>query len=818
MNDTASLEIRVLSDQVDQANRRLDNLEKRGKGAERATDGLTASFKKLVGPLLAVVYATSALNKLIDVQRQFDILNAGLVTATGSAENAAVAFEAIQDFATTTPYDLQQVTEAFTKLINYGLTPSERALTSYGDTAAAMGRSLGDMVEAVADATTGQFERLKGFGIKTQVEGDRIKFTFRGITTEVGKNAKEIEDYLIALGENNFAGNMAARMDTLDGAISNLGDEWNKLFLNISQSGIGSVIEDSVRLAIDVLAELNAMLASGEMEGYLSALAGQWKFWGDDISETIDLVTKFLKENFNEWEDEGEGVVKFLIDAFKYWPTNVRAFIQIITVEIAALVDRAAVWGRAIADNLNPFNGTTTLADIRRQIDTIGQARLESIDAIMRERDAAVQGYDDQVAAARAARKAYDESQAARRGAGEDRLARFKVGGEDQASQGVDKAAAAAAKKRQEEFARLVESLRTEEEAIQASYDKRRAIIEANTAVGSELRADLMARLEKDYAEQLSKLQEAKGRELEELRRSLLTEEESVKESYERRLAIIRANTEAGSEVQAELTRRLQLEYDGQLKNLEVAKQRERDMLWNSLLTEEEMLIQSYERKKAQILESTVVTELERQELLRRLEEQFAAEQHAREMQRIQMQLGAASQLFDGLAGLAKAYAGEQSTAYRAMFAISKAFSVAQAAMSISTGLAKAQELGFPANLAEMARVAATGASILAQINGANFAGAYDKGGNIPAGKIGLVGEYGPELIRGPATVTGRVATDRKLRENSGQDSGPAPAPVVNVRNINVLDPAVVGDYLGTDEGEQLIMNVVQRNQRALGY
>lgn len=41
---------------------------------------------------------------------------------------------------------------------------------------------------------------------------------------------------------------------------------------------------------------------------------------------------------------------------------------------------------------------------------------------------------------------------------------------------------------------------------------------------------------------------------------------------------------------------------------------------------------------------------------------------------------------------------------------------------------------------------------------------------------------------------------------------------MVTPKIINVLDPAIVGDYLGTDEGEQLIMNVVQRNQRALGY
>lgn len=47
--------------------------------------------------------------------------------------------------------------------------------------------------------------------------------------------------------------------------------------------------------------------------------------------------------------------------------------------------------------------------------------------------------------------------------------------------------------------------------------------------------------------------------------------------------------------------------------------------------------------------------------------------------------------------------------------------------------------------------------------SGDNYAGAYDKGGYIPTGKHGIVGEYGPEIVNGPAHVTGREATARKL-------------------------------------------------------
>jgi hypothetical protein len=822
MSDTASLEIRVLSDQVDAANRRLDNLEKKGARAERATDGLTGAFTRLAGPLLAAVSATAALSKLVDVSREFDKLNAGLITATGSAESAKVAFEAIQDFATNTPYDLAQVTESFTKLVNYGLTPSERALTSYGNTASAMGKDLNMMIEAVADAATGEFERLKEFGIRASSEGDRVKFTFRGVSTEVGKNAQEIEQYLIALGENNFADAMANRMDTLDGALSNLADEWDSLFRNISQQGVGDIIEDAVRLAIDVLADLNAMLASGELEGYLDAIADKFDLWGKDIQKSIRTLTQFYKDNLSQFEDETVSTVNFLIDAFKNFPENVRSFIQIMVVEVAAGLDKASAYAGAFKDGIKAIFNSDTItgvgARLESRLNAISNARQDSIQEIMNEREAALSSFDQQITAAKKLREEYDKNEAAKKAQTGDRLAGFRQSGDgEDASASVDKAAAAAAKKSQAEFQRLSESLYTEEEAIRASYEKRKQIIEQNTVSGSEQQADLMARLDKDYNEQLAKLQETKGRELEEIKRSLLSEEEAVKESYERRLQIVMDNTAAGSAMREELAAKLQTEYDTQLKQLEEAKQRERDNLYNGLLTEEEMILQSYERRKQTILESTAVTETERLELMKRLEEQYSSEMAAHEQKRMQTQFATASALFDGLAGLAKSYAGEQSQAYRALFAISKAFSVAQAAMSIATGLAKAQELGFPANLAEMARVAATGASIVSQISGSQFSGAYDKGGNIPAGKIGLVGEYGPELIEGPAKVTSRAETAKMLK-GGGEGATPAAPPVVNVRNINVLDPAVVGDYLGSDEGEQLIMNVVQRNQRALGF
>jgi hypothetical protein len=209
---------------------------------KRSVDSLDRKFGRLgsmltskIAPAFAAVFAG---REIVDTITKFERLEASLKTVTGSAEKAASAFKAIDEFAAKTPFQLEEVTKSFIKLKALGLTPSERALESYGNTAIAMGKSLDQMIEAVADATTGEFERLKEFGIKSKTQGDQVIFTFQGVSTSVGKNAAEIEAYLLSLGEVQFAGAIEAKADTLVNAIAKMKDAFSKLVKSIGDAGL----------------------------------------------------------------------------------------------------------------------------------------------------------------------------------------------------------------------------------------------------------------------------------------------------------------------------------------------------------------------------------------------------------------------------------------------------------------------------------------------------------------------------------------------------------------------------------------------------
>jgi hypothetical protein len=415
--------------QLKQAGKDLDTLSSKSRSAESSTGTLTRSMGALAASVGSVVSVLAGSQKLIAVTREFDVLNAGLITATGNADNAASAFAAIEDFAKTTPYSLAQATKAFTQLVNLGLTPSEKALKSYGNTASAMGKDLSQMVEAVADATVGEFERLKEFGIKSQAQGDQVTFTFRGVATTVKKSAAEIEGYLMGLGQNEFAGAMENRMKTLDGAISNLSDSWDGLFRTIASNGAGDLIADSVRTATSAIDNLTASVASGQMEAYLDAIAAKFDDWGRDISVVLDAVGQLFSDAGEYWSIDMGETATLIVNAFKNMPENIRAFLQIITVEVSAHVDRMIVFGKMAADALNPFsNGFDPTADFAR----IGAAREQAIGSIMNERELATQSFEQQTQAADGLRVKYDELT----GSVDktvDRLAQYKVGADEAA-------------------------------------------------------------------------------------------------------------------------------------------------------------------------------------------------------------------------------------------------------------------------------------------------------------------------------------------------------------------------------------------------
>lgn len=158
--------------------------------------------------------------------------------------------------------------------------------------------------------------------------------------------------------------------------------------------------------------------------------------------------------------------------------------------------------------------------------------------------------------------------------------------------------------------------------------------------------------------------------------------------------------------------------------------------------------------------------------------------------------------------------AGLQSSNIKELAAIGKAAAITQAVINTYEGATKALAQGGIYGAAMAAAVVATGLAQVAQIRSQQTQGFLTGGSFTVPGGGGTDSQMVAFRASPGEQVT--VATPTQVRKGTeavnGGNGGAQASPTVNQRIINVLDPALVGDYLSTPEGEQLFVNTIRRN------
>lgn len=247
--DIATLSIAVDSSQVKTATKDLDRLNAAGSGA-------AGSVAKLISALgLGVI-----IRDFFNVNREFQQLQAQLVTVTGSAEAAKPAFKFLEKFAEDTPFQLNEVVQAFTRLRSVGLDATSDSIKEFGDLAAANSKNLLDTIQGVISASFGEFETLKQYGIVARSMGDNVAITFKGVTTTVKNSSQAISEEVRRISRENFAGGMKRQMDTLGGVWSNLQDKVDAFLRSLGESGLGGVALSGIQGVLDAFDSMKAKI------------------------------------------------------------------------------------------------------------------------------------------------------------------------------------------------------------------------------------------------------------------------------------------------------------------------------------------------------------------------------------------------------------------------------------------------------------------------------------------------------------------------------------------------------------------------------
>lgn len=342
----------VVQKEMKEITRSMQQVENNAGGIGKAFSGI----KGKVAGLVAGIGIAELTRKTVDTVVEFERLRAVLTTLEGDA--ATARFEQLKKFATETPYDLQQVVTAFTKLKAQGLDPGTEALRSYGNIAAAMGKSLDQITEAATDAAVGEFERLKEFGIKASQQGDKVTFMFKGQATTVKRSSEEIQKYLRNIGDTEFAGAMDRQMGTLGGAISNLQDAVASFADDIGKGGLSGALND---VAQDMAGAANESgnLATMIGEGLGTAVSAVWDIvsgFGDVVSSVFSAVSSIISTFTTQTVNDGKtqiGVWQGIRGMVNGFAVAIKAALTAVGAAVRAAADTFVQFGRVVGSVLS---------------------------------------------------------------------------------------------------------------------------------------------------------------------------------------------------------------------------------------------------------------------------------------------------------------------------------------------------------------------------------------------------------------------------------------------------------------------------------
>lgn len=354
----------------------FSSISKSVKSLTKTVAGVAATY--VSAKALANV-GKSALESASGLEGYRSTLNVVLKDQQKAAKMMAWAVE----FANKTPFETDSVVEATVRLQSYGIE-AQKVMTQIGDMAGVMNKDLMQAVEAVADAQTGELERLKEFGITKAMiiaKGAEL-YKNQTIVNNKGQivDQQKFNDALFALMEERFKGGMEIQAKSYKGLMSTISGVWKTGLAQMAGiSGTGEIIEGS---AFDAAKEglgwvsdkMQSLSKSGTFEKigkkigstvqtgikYGKKVLDVAKRIKDSVGDTIRTISaklEPLRPTFESIQNKAVNLGRKLTDGFTRAGPPIKAFaeryIPKAVEAVAKLADKAMSFANFIIDHWN---------------------------------------------------------------------------------------------------------------------------------------------------------------------------------------------------------------------------------------------------------------------------------------------------------------------------------------------------------------------------------------------------------------------------------------------------------------------------------
>lgn len=751
------------------------------KKTASAFSAMSSAWTAAVGVISSAALGTAVVKEL----KATESAVASFIGATGGVTEARAMFEMLQQSARDTLQPFDALKAAALDLRRNGIEPNAEQLKTFSQIAISSGKSLESVTASFTAALQGRYKALNQLGITAKDMGDKIALTYKGQTQEIEKSTEAISGYFEKIGAQNSQA-LEYLQSGMSGALNQMDNAWGDFVRSIAESGLGQAIADTIRVGANALDGFTQWINDNRqpIKEFFNRWSDYIKKLGNDFQNLQkDMLSWFetsQKINGNEettpgffgWLDslattagekyfelfngsEAERSYKYqkqqIIDVFarkmSQYKKGSDEYQKLIEQQNQAIVDLE----KKYADKQTTMFGR--VLQFFSPEDT-GQKLIKNADQ-----------YTKYLEEADRKRKELEDNLAGTAGSG-DTGDGFKPFGN---TQGVKTQIKVLEDTWGAYYARVIkmqEDNASDREKIDADYFAKLAELQEESAKSTTATAEQVALAREIIeAEHQNRLAELQARAHEFYIQTIGDEEEQIRESYARKLEELQAFNEQQLLTEAEFLEARAALYEQYTADLTTLKKKQRGGDADAFFTKQQ-------REELQAFSDATNT------------------------------------LGDAFSNLT-ANMSQSGATYKAMFAIQKAFAVASATTNAILAWSKAlgeSEGGWLTALANYATAVAMTTNILTQLKGITM---HDHGGNIPAGRVGIVGEFGPELVTGPANVTSRRETADLARQAMGG---------TNVQ-VNLYEDAskagTVEDREGAD-GDQII-NIFVSNIRRGG-
>lgn len=695
------------------------------KKSSAAFSGLSAAWKSMIG----VISAGAIGNAVVKELKSTETAVASFIDSTGSIDKARETFEMLQQSARDTLQPFDSLRAAALDLRRNGIEPTSKQLTTFSQIAISSGKSLETVTSAFTSSVQGKFRALAQLGIVAKETGDKIALTYKGTTTVIEKSNAALTDYFTKIGDQN-RGALDYLQSGMTGALNHLENAWGDFVRSISESGLGQAIADTIREVSKVLDGITGWINRNQksIQSFFSGWSWYVKKLGNDFDSLRQDMENWLttadKVKKTSGEDDDVGILGWLSSAAdtigsKYYELfngsyEERAYKQQKEKIIQINKDRLSQYQKGTDEYYKEIEaGNQRIVDLERQYSDKQTTVTGRLGRFFDLDDTALKLHRSLEQTSNELKKFKAEN---------DKLIPdtdvFGVEPSDSGSGGTGSSSSGG---------RLIDNW--------SKYYK--SILDIH-------RSNLTTReqLEIEFQEKMSELAAEAGNSQSATAAEIANAKLIIEQDYATKVEELRRNAYSYylEQIGAE-DLQLQESYDKRLSDLE-------EYYNQRLLTDEQ-----YMEARQAIFDEYY----EKQSDLRNSQRKSDVIANKQEIEDMRMMADGFESLSDAFSNLTDGMSNA-SSAYKALFAVEKAFAVASATAQAFAAWMKA--IGTSSSwyeaLANYATAVSLTTGILTKLRSVEM---HDKGGRIPAGQIGIVGEFGPEIVTGPANVTSRKAT-----------------------------------------------------------